>query len=181
MRALDARLPGPVALAAVALLGLGINLGIQLILSRLPLKLGQLRQQFVSFGCGLAATAAGLVLCLNRQSLGPADYAGELALNLLSYAFLGFFLFNAINLNISSLRIRMLKEYLGQHPNPLSDSLLMTKYNVSAMLEARLTRLQAGGQILERDSRFYSRHGATIWIGYFFSGLRQILLGKERS
>ena len=133
------------------------------------------RQQFVSFTCGLLITAAGLIFGLNHQSVGRMDYLGYFALDFLSYVFLGFCFFNAINLNISSLRIRMLKEYRGQSQLPLSDSLLMARYNVREMLDVRLKRLEAGRQIHRSGERFYSRHGIAVWIGHLFAGLRQIL------
>jgi len=90
----------------------------------------------------------------------------------------GFCFFNVINLNISSLRIRMLKEYYRQHPTPLSAVELMARYPVDQMLEARLVRLASGGQIAEMNGRFFSRPGAVTAIGCIFSGLRRLLLRR---
>ena len=163
-------------LAVAPLLGLAVNAAAQLLLGRLPLGFGHVRRQFLSFGLGLLATAAALTLLLPRAGLGPWDRAGSLALHGLSYAFLGFLFFNVINLNISSLRIRMLKEFLRQHPRPLADEALLEKYHVGAMLDARLERLASGRQIELRDGRYHARRGAVVRIGHFFAGLRAFLL-----
>lgn len=163
-------------LTAAPLLGLALNVAAQLGLCRLRLGVGQVRRQFVSFGCGLLATVLVLALLLPLARLDAWDRTGYLALHGLSYVFLGFIFFNAINLNISSLRIRMLKEYLTQHPRPLSDDLLRQKYNVRDMLTARLERLARGRQIDHRDGRYYVRRGAVVLIGHFFGRLRAFLL-----
>lgn len=163
-------------LTAAPLLGLAVNVVIQLGLGRLRLGVGHVRRQFVSFSCGLLATALALALLLPPARLAAWDRAGYAALHGLSYIFLGFLFFNVINLNISSLRIRMLKEYLAQHPRPLSDDILRQKYNVRDMVTARLERLARGRQIDHRDGRYYVRRGAVVLIGHFFARLRALLL-----
>jgi len=174
------KVPDPTAarwlLTAAPLLGLAVNVAVQLGLCRLRLGFGQVRRQFLSFGAGLVAAGLVLALLLPRLRLGAWDRAGCLALHGLSYAFLGFLFFNVINLNISSLRIRMLKEFLAQHPRPLPDDRLRAKYNVRDMLTARLERLAGGRQIELRDGRYYSRRGTVVLIGHFFAGLRAFLL-----
>jgi hypothetical protein len=176
MKAPDACWCGPLALGAIPLLGLAANIGAQLLLSRLTLDIGQVRRQFISFGCGLLITVGVLLVLLSHASLGFVDSAGYFLLHTLSYVFLGFCFFNLINLNISSLRIRMLKEYYRQHPVPLSDADLIASYPVGVMLDARLARLESGRQIRRAEGRFFSQGGMVTHIGHFFAGLRHFLL-----
>lgn len=163
-------------LTAAPLLGLVVNVVVQLVLCRLRLGVGQVRRQFASFGCGLLAIALALAFLLPPVRLAAWDRAGYLALHGLSYVFLGFLFFNVINLNISSLRIRMLKEYLAQHPRPLADDILRQKYNVRDMLAVRLERLTRGRQIDLLDGRYCVRRGTVVLIGHFFARLRAFLL-----
>jgi len=178
MKAPDVFLAGPVMAAAVPIVGLAVNIGSQWVLCRLPLPIGHVRREFISFGCGVLFSGVCLQTLLSGSGFDLIDRAGYLGLNLLSYTFLGFCFFNAINLNISSLRIRMLKEYHRQYPTPLTDAELIAKYNVRSMLEVRLARLESGRQLYQAHGRFFVRKGAVTVIGYFFAGLRRFLLGN---
>ncbi len=145
-------------------------------LSRLSLALGHVRRQFVSFGIGFAATAIGLLALLCRHRFSEVDCVGYFGLYLLSYLFLGFSFFHLINLNVSSLRIRILKEYLRHAPGALPDQVLLDRYNVSDMLDARLERLQSGNQIFFSNGRYFARSGGVQVIGGLFTFLRRLLL-----
>lgn len=178
MKALElATWPPELVLALAPGLGLLVNIATQVVLGRLPLPIGHVRRQFVSFGCGFVAAALWLARTLPAGP-GRLDTAGTLALHLWCYTMLGFIFFNVINLNLSSLRIRMLKEYLAVHPQPLPDRVLREKYHPRDMLEARLERLAAGGQIARADGRYFFRPGPVVYIGRFFACLQSFLLRK---
>jgi hypothetical protein len=176
MTALESAVRTHAALVVVPAAGLALNILFQLVLGRLPLSIGHIRRQFIGFGAGFLFTAAGLIAILELQQPGASDFAGYFGLNLLDYVFMGFCFFHVINLNISSLRIRMLKEYLRQDPAPLSESDLTSRYSARAMLDARLARLQSGNQICFVDGRYHARPGGVVVIGHIFSGLRRLVL-----
>jgi hypothetical protein len=163
-------------LVLVPLAGMTVNVALQLLLARMPLAVGPVRRQFFCFGCGLLLTLAALAIELPRARMDARDRLGLATMYVLSYAFLGFIFFNVINLNVSSLRIRMLKEYLARDPAPLSDSELMRKYPAGDRLDARLDRLEAGGQIVRRNGRIYIRRRSVALIAHVFAGLRALLL-----
>ena len=165
------------ALALIPLLGLAIDVLSQLVLSRITRPAGHVRKQFLSFGVGLAVAAGSLLAALPGRRLGPADLAGYLLLGILTYAFLGFCFFNVINLNVSSMRIRMVMEIRRQHPHPVPVAALRARYGMAEVLDARLRRLESGRQITRRGDRYYLRGGAVLRIAHFFSGLRSFLLG----
>lgn len=179
MRGLDfIAISPPLGLSLAPILGLAVNVMAQFVISRLPLAIGHVRRQFLSFGCGLAAVGLWLALRLPSAGFTPLAGAGYVALHLLSYVMVGFIFFNVINLNISSLRIRMLKEYLREYPQPLADRVLREKYHTRGMLEARLERLTHGGQISQRGDRYYFQHSLVVVIGHFFAFLQKFLLHK---
>ena len=97
-------------------------------------------------------------------------------LYVITYACLGFCFFNMINANVSSLRVRLLKEYLSHDPAPLSDAEIFRRYPVRQILEARLARLESGRQIYVSAGRYYVRRGIVTFIGRFFAVLRRLLL-----
>jgi hypothetical protein len=163
-------------LTFMPLVGLACNVASQMTLSRLPLRLGHVRRQFISFGVGFAATTAGLIALLVSQPLPAPDVVGYMGFDLLSYVFLGFCFFHVINLNISSLRIRILKEYLRHAPAPLPDRVLLDRYNVRDMLDARLERLQSGNQIYLSGARYFAKAGGVSFIGGIFALLRRLLI-----
>lgn len=171
-------LPAPLLLIGVPMLGLAVNVALQILLGRVSLPIGPVRRQLISFACGFATTAAGLDCLLPSFDLSPTDQLGYLVLHMLTYVFLGFIFFNVINLNVSSLRIRMLKEYLRVHPRPLAERSLQEKYSARGMLDARLERLRHGGQLVVREDRYFYRPGSVVFIGRFFAFLQRFLLRK---
>jgi hypothetical protein len=165
------------ALALVPILGLAVDVAAQALLCRMRLSIGHVRRQFVSFGLGLAA--AGLALCclLRAAELGFADIAGYGALAILTYGLLGFCFFNVINLNVSSLRIRMIREIHRHRPQAVPTEKLVALYGVSEMLDSRLARLEVGRQLHLSSGRYYVRRGTVLLIAHLFSALRALLFG----
>jgi len=179
MKGLDSAFQSSALWATLApLLGLGANVLTQIVISRLPLSIGPVRRQFVSFGIGLATAACWLGYTLQSANLSSSDTLAHAVLHMMSYGMVGFIFFNIINLNISSLRIRMLKEYLRVHPHPLPDHVLREKYHTRGMLDARLERLLQGGQITLRNGRYYFKQSPVAFIGRFFAFLQYFLLRK---
>lgn len=136
------------------------------------------RIQFVSFGVGMVVVVALLIGLLWKFPFTTVDRVGYLLLHAMVYVCLGFGLFNVINANVSSLRVRMLKEYLAVEPAPLPDAAMFARYPASEILAARLARLTTGKQILFRDGRYYPRKGGVALIGRIFAALRRVLLRK---
>jgi hypothetical protein len=155
--------------------GLAVDALLQLALARV-LALGPRRLQFVAFAGGGAVAAAILWTMLAGSPFSPADRLGYFALHLLIYACAGFFFFNVISANVSSLRVRILKEMLERHPAPMEEARLAASYSARHILATRLTRLQQGGQVEARDGRFYLRGSGILLIGGPFAALRRFLL-----
>jgi hypothetical protein len=149
---------------------------VQFALSQFAARRGHLRTQFLSFGVGLVVTVIALTDLLWRYPFASADRVGYLILYIMIYVCFGYCFFNVISANVSSLRVRMLKEYLLHDPTPLPDSAMYQRYPARQILEARLARLVSGRQIYMNAGRYYVRLGTVIFIGRFFATLRRFLL-----
>ncbi len=159
------------------ILGVAADFMVHVILARLAAPAGPVRIQFVSIAAGFAVTLAVLAAMLVDLPVTGGDRVALSAMHLMAFACLGFILFNVVNANVSSLRIRMLKEYLARDPVPLDDKDMFLRYPAREILEGRLDRLQSGGQIEARDGRFRVSGRLVIAVGRFFAALRALLLG----
>lgn len=165
-------------LPLVPMLGFAVDMFAHMILARIFPGGAHVRIQFMSFGLGMVVVAAVLILLLWQYPFSSMDRIGYLLLHTMVYACLGFGLFNVINANVSSLRVRMLKEYQTADPVPLSDAAMFARYPAGEILAARLARLMTGEQIYVKDGRYYPREGGVALIGRFFATLRWLLLRK---
>jgi hypothetical protein len=133
----------------------------------------------VGFLTGLAATIAASLGALFYGRSPLADGAALLALNVLAYLALAFGYFNFINLNIASLRIRMLQEILEANGR-ISRAQLLCYYNADEVARLRIARLVRGGHLRERDGRLYSGKATRfLWVAWIFEALHWIILGHQ--
>lgn len=150
---------------------------VQVVLSQVPHRTAHLRTQFLSFGVGLLVTAIVLTNLLFRYPFTVQDRVGHLILHVMIYACAGFCFFNVISANVSSLRVRILKEYLQHDPMPLSATAIYQRYPARQIVEARLARLVCGRQIYLSGDRYFVRRRGVLLISRFFLALRGLLLG----
>lgn len=170
--------PGVLVLLCAPVVGLAANVLLQALISRIPAyQDATLRVQFVSFAGGASVTAYVMLAFLWGAPFADADEFGYFALHMLVYGCFGFVFFNMISAHVTSLRVRMMHEYLAHDPTPLLDTDLYARYPASQMVLARLRRLERGGQVDERGGRYYLRAGGVAIIGKFFAGLRRFLIG----
>jgi len=170
--------PEDVALLLLApLAGMLGNTLLQMTLGWLLPVAAHIRVQFLSFAFGMLVTVIVFVGLLPQDRIAAIDRAGYLLLHVMTYGFLGFCFFNMISANVSSLRVRLLKEYLSHDPMPLADDEIFRRYPAWQILEVRLARLESGRQIYSRAGRYYSRSGPVTFIGWIFAALRRFLLG----
>lgn len=161
------------------ILGFAVNICAHATIARLVSGDAHVRIQFLSFGLGMIVTVLGLTYLLWQYPFSSMDRIGYLLLHGMVYFCLGFGLFNIINANVSSLRVRMLKEYQAADPLPLPDAEIYARYPATEILTARLARLLNGGQIHTEDGRYFPRECGVALIGSFFAALRWLLLRKR--
>jgi hypothetical protein len=159
--------------------GLVIDALLHAVLARLAPAAGPIRVQFVSFATGAVVAVVLLGALLAGSPFSTADRIGYFVLHLLIYGSLGSLFFNVISANVSSLRVRILKELLAQDPAPMDSGTLSARYSTRGLVLGRLARLESGGQIEARDGRYYLRKSGLALLAACFVGLRRLLLGTQ--
>ena len=161
-------------------IGLILDIFSHIVLSRINKNGAHVRTQFISIAIGLIGTLSFLIFLLWDAELSLLNKISYGILYCIIYLEFAFILFNIINANVSSLRVRMLKEYSSIGEKGRSDEILLKKYSASEILAARIERLIAGNQIYLNDNRYFARKGGVALIAVFFNGLRYILLKNKR-
>jgi len=135
---------------------------------------------------GLAAAGmvglAGVVL----TGLAAAWAAGSwlsggltsLLVDLPIYGCLAYGYANFVNLGQSSVRVRIYRELLGR-PEGIEGRTLRAEYDENAMLQARLERLVAAGDLRSEEGRYTIGRGRLIAIAAVVFGLKRAILGSQ--
>jgi len=166
-------------LISAPVLGLACFVAAHLVLTRLITGRGQLPLLAASFLLGL-----GVVLGVGvGELLGSAPAGEALSLHLVnlgSYCGLGFGYFTFVNLNLASLRIRILKELLAAQGEALSISVVLSRYDTQAVLATRLKRMVSAGQLILEDGRYRSGPSSSFLVlAKIMNGFRRVIFGRN--
>ena len=151
-------------LAPVA--GLAANVFAQIACARILRRLGL--SIVAGALCGLLVTA--LCTALDSTSAGIA-LAADWAVAILTY----FAYWAFLNLNITSLRIRILREIL-QSSGGVSRDELTARYSADEFLRRRLERLETGRQMSCRDGRWRLESRTLLVLARTMEALRALVL-----
>ena len=166
-------------LVAAPLFGLAAYCVTHVLVCRLVAHRGRYFPLWVGFLAGLGGSLLLGVAASVLASDPPADGAALQGLNLLTYLALAFGYFNFINLNIASLRIRMVEELL-EAGGSMSRQELLACYNSNEVASVRLARLLRGGHLREEQGRYYSGKALKfLLVAKIFDGLRWCILGRR--
>lgn len=167
--------------AAAPLVGLVINMVLHVSVSHARPSLGFIARAALGLLGGAVATGAMSIIGLAGQPVSPLD-AGLLALlGIVTYLALGFGYFNFVNLNVTSLRIRLLRELLDRHPEGLVRDEIVRHYGAQTVLRLRLERLIGAGHVVCREDRYYTGRRGVLFIAHFFTLLRRIVIPSRPS
>jgi hypothetical protein len=128
---------------------------------------------------GLLVMAALSVWALASMNAGWGDALALLVFNGLTYLALAYGYFNFVNLNLTSLRIRILQELLEVEQG-LTVEAILRQYGADDLIDSRLTRLTRGGQIIQKGSRYYGRLSALLVVARVIDFLKFAVLGRRR-
>ena len=134
----------------------------------------------LGFPVGLIFTLAASVLGMADGERTTADAWALIGFNLLTYGALGYGYFQFVNTNITSLRIRILKELLLS-PNGLAAREVSGLYGAGEVVGRRIERLTAGGQLVEKGGRFYLGNRSLLVVARIIDALRYLVLGPTPS
>ena len=159
-------------------LGLAAYCLSHVLLGRLKLKRGYYYPLFLGCGVGAMVTLIATIAALLITKAGTLDFAALAGMNLLEYLAFSFGYFNFINLNIASLRIRMLQE-LAERGGAMPAAELAACYNTGEVVALRIDRLVRGGHLVVKQGRFYSGKKKFLLVGRIFDFLRWFILGSK--
>ena len=103
---------------------------------------------------GLAVSIAISLLASTQLRLSGWDTSAYLAFNITTFLILSFGYFNLVQMNLSSLRLRIANE-LHDAADGVPAERLFAMYDGRAIVDARLDRLSRGRQIILRDGRYH--------------------------
>jgi hypothetical protein len=137
---------------------------------------------FVSMMTGLGMVAT-LAWAFAQSSVAPdlaSDRLGIATVWGLTYlSFSYFYVFGFYNLGESARRIRLLIELRGAGERGMTLNELLTAYNARMIVEARLERLLAGGQIVRRKDRYVVAHPHMLYGAKALVLLKRLYLGTN--
>ena len=162
---------GPILFAGAPLIGQAVGVVAQitfhLIFRRKPIVLSYT----VGFLCG----AFGSLVTLYVSAI-PAGFP-DVVVCLMTFGGLNYCYANFVNLNFTSLRIRLLKQLLDSGGYEASVEILR-KYGSQAILRRRIERLLEWGQLERVDGRFRAKEGSFLRLALFFTFLKKLMLGR---
>jgi hypothetical protein len=113
-------------------------------------------------------------LTLKRVCVGAIDSACGVVYVLLTYNALGFWYFNILNLSETSLHVHILMELLIEGTIPSKQ--LATRYSAKEMVNTRIERMIALGQLAEQGERYVlSGNDVLLTVGKMIHTWRRIL------
>lgn len=124
------------------------------------------------FSCGTFASL--LTLSASQKSASLTD----VMICLLTFGGLNYCYTNFVNLNFTSLRVRLLKELLDSGGSE-EISKIVNKYGSRAILQRRLERLVDWGQLERNNNLFRAKPGLFLWLALFFTLVKKVMLGRS--
>lgn len=162
----------------IPILGLLINVVIQITSFRLIPKIGLLKSIFLGFGIGAVIVILSEIYIVFVAPLLLRDFVSILIVNMIAYSALGYCYFHFINLGETARRIRILRE-IYDSGDGLTEREILTKYNAKQIIDVRLSRLLNNGQVLYRNGRYYIGNPTMLFISKIIVGMKSVLLGKK--
>jgi len=164
-------------LVLVPLFGMLGNVFAHIIISRVNRGRGQIKCLVLGYILGLIC---GLFLALGAYSRKnvTTDFIAYLFLDFIAYSALSFGYFHFVNINIASLRIRILQEIIDS-PQGLSKEAILRSYNAEQILDNRIERLINSNQLIEKQgSYFIGGNRNFLILFWFFETLKLTFIGR---
>ncbi|MBI5042547.1 MAG: hypothetical protein HZC10_01655 [Nitrospirae bacterium] len=159
-------------------LGLMINVIVQVICSRFIQRLGLLKTVFLGFFVGMLSVLMIELYIFFATSAHFTDFFMMFAANFIAYASLGYCYFHFINLGETARRIRILGE-IYDSKDGLSLEEILQRYNAKEIVEKRISRLLNNGQVILKNGRYYIGNPIMLMINRIIVAMKLMLLGKR--
>ncbi len=162
----------------IPVLGLMINVIVQVICSRFIQRLGLLKTVFLGFFVGMLSVLIIEFCIFFATSAHFTDFFMMFAANFITYASLGYCYFHFINLGETARRIRILRE-IYDSKDGLSMEEILQRYNSKEIVDKRLSRLINNGQVLYKNERYYISSPIMLMITTVIVAMKLLLLGRR--
>ena len=159
-------------------LGLIINVTIQLLGFRYIERLGVLKSVFTGFLCGLGIVFITDISYCFSAKLPLMECFAWLSLSTVTYIALGYCYFHFINLGETARRVRIAIE-LWESEIGLSMDELIKRYSASDIINYRLQRMINNEQIVDRNGAYHIGKATMLWMAKLLVMMKLILLGKK--
>jgi hypothetical protein len=165
---------GPWTITIAPLAGLALAVLVQIVVVRVSRgKVGA--SIIIGIFCGLAATLAAIGLGRAGTSGATGGFVDTWLLGGATYLAFAFGFWAFLNLNITSMRIRMLRQLLRAGGRmALSD--MAVSYTRAERLRRRLARLENGGQIMCEDGRWQLKSWQALAVARCVEAWRNFIL-----
>ena len=162
---------GLVLLVAAPVLGQAVGVPAQIVFHLIFPQKPIVLSYAAGFLCG--AITSLLTLSASGKSVGLPD----VVVCLLTFGGLNYCYANFVNLNFTSLRIRLLKELLD-FGGTESVAEIARKYGSRAILRRRIERLVEWGQLEQAGDRYRAKEGSFLRLAFLFTFLKKFMLGR---
>ena len=132
------------------------------------------RRTGAAIGCG---ALAGVAVAAGWAASVPAfTLAERVGWSVASYTGLAFGYWAFLNLNLTSLRIRVLKEISAAPGGTLPYATLAQRYGDREMVERRLARLEEAGQVARRGEYYVLRAPGLVRVARLIGLVRKVII-----
>jgi hypothetical protein len=169
-------LPAEWLLTFAPIIGLGTNC-LTHILCRKVFGLRTGYALVCGFFLGLSVVAVVVAATL-PAAISTGDLAGLWAALGLTYVALAFGFWAFLNLNMTSLRIRMLRELLHSEQG-MARAELLDRYSPEEFLRRRLVRLECSGDLALSDGQYSLGSRKLLYVDYCLKLLRAVIFARS--
>ena len=157
-----------------------VNVTAHLGLTRMRVRGTHLGPLISAFLIGLAVNVTITGWVAGQQYHAWMERVAIGVVNMASYGGLGYCYFTVINLVFTSLRVRIIGELLESPDHSLPADRLKAVYDLDTILNKRLERLVAWGQVYSSGNRYYlAGTPAFLVLDQQIRRIRKILTGSE--
>ena len=130
---------------------------------------------FISWLLGLIILI-GLFSIKMAQNLEFSRMLGYGVLALFSYMSLSFCFWAFLNLNLTSIRVRIFRELIGKHPSAMQIDQLTHRYDEADVVRKRVDRLIKRGHLKKKGNRLFVKRGELLALSISIRFLRRLII-----
>lgn len=139
-------------------------------------RMSVVKSLLAGYACGLIGLAVCWLSSVTAET-DSGDFWPLLLVDAALYTVASYCWFHYVNIGDASVRIRVLRE-IAEAGRPLSRREILDRYSAATIIDTRLERLVASGQLVESGGRYRLGKPRMILVAQFFDFLKFVVLGK---